>query len=463
MKFLKKVTLFMLIFSFCTFDTTPASLDTVETTSTSVEVSEEVEEDVINDEKSFVFELPYKHTYLNFENCKEYLGSENEVDCILGAAISKSINFNGSVTNLEFFEDFIYVVLKNGKIIKYNILNNSSEEVFNISNNVRQRGRENGLLDFAISQTDSQFVISYVNLENKLVFELFTFEEKIINNSSLGVLLEIESKSDTHYGGKVIWSENYNCFLGSIGDLQEANFESRIRSDSLDTSKVSGKIIGLNCGSLNIQTDIISNSETNPLQNLIGTGLRNPWQFFEFKDFLVVFDTGFTQNEELNISKLDNKTKNFGWPVFEATKRSEDLDNIENYSLDISHWTNGLQNPALQFIYENSIKPAFYYNHHACESPQFQNCDKDSEIYRAAIIGGGILNSPSSSYNFDIFFADHISQELFSFNLIDRNLKIFPVDSLLYVNVVKVFDSELNKIMVGTDTGQLHIIQLPDL
>jgi hypothetical protein len=462
MKFINiKLIYLFLIFSFCTTDTVSEPLDTIENINTTIEVQEDATIEVVNDESSFVFELPYKHTYLKFEDCNEYLGSKNEVYCIQGAFISDSINFNGSITNIEFFEDDLYVVLKNGKIVKYNILDNTSEEVFNISNNVRQRGMENGLLDIAISQFDSQFVISYVNLENKLIFELFEYEKEIRKNRSLGILLEIESKSDSHYGGKVIWSENYNCFIGSIGDLQEASFESRIRSDSLDTTKVSGKIIGLNCDSLNIETDIISESETKPLQNLIATGLRNPWQFFEFKDFLVVFDTGFTQNEELNISKFDNKTKNFGWPVFEATKRSEDLDNIENYSLDISYWVNGQQNSALQYIYENSIKPSFYYNHHACESPQFENCDGNSKIYRAAIIGGGILNNPSSSYNFDIFFADHISQELFSFNLIDRSVKIFPIDNLLYVNVVKVFDDKSNKVMVGTDKGQLHIIQLP--
>ena len=72
---------------------------------------------------------------------------------------------------------------------------------------------------------------------------------------------------------------------------------------------------------------------------------------------------------------------------------------------------------ALQYIYENSIKPSFYYNHYACESPQFENF-MEIKIYRAAIIGGD-SNNPSSSYKFDIFL-QIIFQELFSFNLIDR-------------------------------------------
>ena len=79
----------------------------------------------------------------------------------------------------------------------------------------------------------------------------------------------------------------------------------------------------------------MSKSDTKPIQNIIASGLRNPWQFLEFKDYLITFDTGFTQNEELNITKFENDSKIYGWPVFEATKRSEDLDNIDNYTLDI--------------------------------------------------------------------------------------------------------------------------------
>lgn len=454
-----KVFLFIVFFSICSFDSEnefsePSEeiiANEVEKVTTTVEVRE----------PENIFEIPYKHTYLEFENCSDYLGSENKVTCISGASIINTFEFNGSITNIEFFDNYLFVVLKNGKIIKFDILNNSSEEVFNISNNVRQRGMENGLLSLAMNPYESEFVVSYVNLDNKLIFELFSYENEVVNHKPVMKLLEIQSENDTHYGGKVIWSEKYKCFLGSIGDLQEANFESRIKSDPLDTSKVRGKIIGLNCDPLNLETAIMSKAEKSPIQNLIATGLRNPWQFLEFKDYLIIFDTGFTQNEELNITKYETNSQIFGWPVFEATKRSEDLDNIDNYSLDIYHWKNGQQSSALEYVYENSIKPSFYYNHNACNSPEYENCDGKSDIYRAAIIGGGLLNSPSSNYNFDIFFADHISQELFSFNLIERQLNIFPIRDLILVNIVKVFDSDLNQIIVGTDTGLLHIIQLP--
>ena len=425
---------------------------TIETvTTTSIEEQQEVKND-------YNFELPYDHTYFEFEGCNSFMGNDLPVECGLSPEVIESIEFNGSVTNIEFFNDFYFVVLKNGRIVKYNPTDKSKEIVLDISNNVLQQGIENGLLSLAIDKKNSEFVISYVDLQNNLNFEIFKFDEDLTNVINKETLLSIESKTNSHYGGKVIWSEYYQCFLGSIGDLKEANFESRSDSDSLNTTKYNGKILGLNCADLSTSTPVLDTQDSKPLENLIATGLRNPWQFLEFKDYLIVFDTGFTQNEELNVTKYENITKTFGWPVFEATKRSEDLDNILNYSLDISLWSDG-EKSAFDYIYENSVKPVVYYNHYACESDN-QNCDGNSDIYRAAIIGGDILSDPNSPYNFDIFFADFLSQELFSYNLVEGDLKIYNLEDVSYINVVKVLDSKTNKIIVGTDTGYLKILQL---
>ena len=162
-----------------------------------------------------VFEIPYKHTYLEFDNCSDYLGSENKVNCVLEASIVNTFEFNGSITNVEFLNNYLFVVLKNGKIVKFDLSDNSSEEVFNISNNVRQKGMENGLLSLAINPYKSEFVISYVNLDNILIFELFSYENEFRNHKPVMKLLEIKSENDSHYGGKVIWSEKYNCFIPS--------------------------------------------------------------------------------------------------------------------------------------------------------------------------------------------------------------------------------------------------------
>ena len=454
-----KSLLYILIFCFCTFNSETEVMEsttTVESTTTTSLV-----QDMPSTNKNPSFELPYQHQFIELENCNNFMGSNLRVSCVQGSEIISTEVFDGSITNIEFYNDYLFVVLKDGRIIKYNQATKEKILLLDIKSNVLRDGLENGLLSFALNFDNSEFLISYVNRDNILTFELYVFENEINNIISTKKLLEIQATKNSHYGGKVLWSERFSCYFVSIGDMNEANFDSRIDSVAIDTSKYEGKIVGLNCDSLNLETPNYSKDGGKPLNNLIAGGLRNPWQFFEYKDYLVVFDTGFTQNEELNITKLENRVLNFGWPVFEGTKRAEDLDSIENYNLDIYSWIDGEQNNILDEIYFNSIKPAFYYNHHACFSPENLNCDTNSDVYRAAIIGGDIITDPNSIYNLDIFFADHLSQEIFSFDLINGDLKIFQIDDLLYVNILKVDKRNTNQLLVGTETGNLYTVRLP--
>ena len=61
---------------------------------------------------------------------------------------------------------------------------------------------ENGLLSLAINPYKSEFVISYVNLDNILIFELFSYENEFRNHKPVMKLLEIKSENDSHYRGQ---------------------------------------------------------------------------------------------------------------------------------------------------------------------------------------------------------------------------------------------------------------------
>lgn len=271
--------------------------------------------------------------------------------------------------------------------------------------------------------------------------------------------------SNSHYAGGIIWSEYYQSYLVSIGDGAEANFESRLNHMPLDTNQLYGKILALSGKDevISLNKLILSNKSENLNQNIIATGLRNPWQFFEFKDYLVIADTGFTQNEELNIIKYSDTTPIFGWPVFEATKRSEDLDSINDYSLDseIYYWNNGEKIDGLTYIEEHSIMPILYYNHHPCYSETNENCYGQTDILRAAIIGGDIISDVNSAYNFDIFFTDYLSEELFALNLVSQELKIFPIPGVLTTTSVRTNYGNNNEIIVTTYDGSIYLIKLP--
>ena len=93
--------------------------------------------------------------------------------------------------------------------------------------------------------------------------------------------------SNSHYGGGITWSEKNQSYLVSIGDGVEANFESRLNHKPLDNSEYYGKIIAISGDrDLNNLNNLILSKENNVyLGNIIASGLRNPWQFFEFEDF----------------------------------------------------------------------------------------------------------------------------------------------------------------------------------
>ena len=223
------------------------------------------------------------------------------VSCVTGLQIVNEVNFEDSVTNIIEYGDIFIVVQKNGKIFEYSFENNTKNLVLSIEDRVLRAGDENGLLSFALNPYANEFIISYVSLDNKIVFEIFEYLDELTEVVTSTKIIETQSDTYSHYGGKVIWSEYYNCFLGSIGDISEANFESRLNSSPLDSSKITGKIIGLNCDSSKfIQKANLSSTQEEVNKNIVVSGLRNPWQFFEFRDNLIIFDTGFTQNEELN-------------------------------------------------------------------------------------------------------------------------------------------------------------------
>ena len=411
------------------------------------------------------FELPYKHSFYDFENCNDFLGSSHNISCLEAPQIEKIFQFESPINNLTKSRNKQFAISKDGIVYDLNIERKEAEIVFDIRGQVFLESLESGLLSFFLHPNEDEFLISYINKNNELVFELFYFENDIQNKKDSKTLLKVPILATSHYAGGIFWSEYYAAYLVSIGDGTEANFESRLNHKPLDTNEYYGKIVALSSeGEFKKRNNLVLSGENEITKtNIIATGLRNPWQFFEFEDFLIVADTGFTQNEELNIYKYTTTIPIFGWPVFEATKRSEDLDSIENYSLDsdLYFWGSDGREEGLSYVEQNSIMPAFYYNHLPCYSEKNENCFGQTDIYRAAIIGGDIITNINSDYNFDIYFADYLSQELFSLNLITREVKIFPIPGITSITSIKINYGNNDEIIATSYDGSIYLIKLP--
>ena len=456
---MKNYSYLFLFFIFCS-SSNLSNDATNNTTSTTNVQSPQTQKENIN--PAFV------HTYKELEGCNSFLGSENKITCNGDLKIIREFNFNEPISNIYKQNENIIIVFRTGKIILKNIITENEEILIDLSEKVLF-GNESGLFDIAFSKSENTFLVSYVDKNSFLNFEIFYFDKNIENIINSEILLkktaEIAANNRSHFGGKIFWSDYFNDYLVSFGDFYDSNYDSRLNYLPQDTSSYNGKIIilGTNDQLPIINQVRISHDNVENIPNIIASGLRHPWQFFEYKDYLVVFDVGLSQNEEVNISRLNNLPLNFGWPVFEGPKKSSDIDQIQNYKLEVYLWSGNVRQNALSYIERNSIFPAFYYNHSTCDSlalfGRFEDCSGNSDIYRGAVIGGDIITNFDSDYYQDIFFTDYVSGEIFALNLLNRSLKI--VNSEIFNSTsLRVFDHTTNQIMLSSN-NKIIIAELP--
>ena len=105
---------------------------------------------------------------------------------------------------------------------------------------------------------------------------------------------------------------------------------SRNNENPLKTNSFIGKLILLKSKKeINYKYQVLKNRIEESYKNILAIGLRNPWQFFEVGSYFVIPDVGFSINEEINITKIENFPVNFGWPVYEGELLSEEIDNLK--------------------------------------------------------------------------------------------------------------------------------------
>lgn len=398
---------------------------------------------------------------IKLEECKDFEGYfEASINCSPGSTFETIYDFsfsdfNAQANNLVFFNEIYYIVLNNGEIHKYSLENKSPSLFLDFKNKIDEREEKGGLVGLAFHPSENYFLITYIRAEEvySLYVEKVTFNLnfEVLNSDVILKIDDIEKQRD-HFGGHVIWSEFYKGFLLGIGDFTESNAESRLNPKPQATDNYYGKIILLESQTILEVPSISTDNSTDILDNIVGYGLRNSWQFFEYKNYLVITDVGLSFNEELNIVKMENNSKNFGWPIYEGLDTSAELDGIANYDLGLNYFENNIQKDFNEYINNNGIKPNFQYKH----AP-------NNSIYRAAIIGGDIFKNVNSLYFQDIVFADYLSNEIYSINLASRDFKIYPLESFNdYITSLRVLNYEENTLLVTTQSGKLIKIRLPN-
>jgi len=388
------------------------------------------------------------------------------------------------INNISIFNDEIYLIVETGKVLK--VEGEGYSEFLNIEDKVLYKdGGEEGFFDIAFHPSGEYFLISYSNLNNALEVDKYFIRNDQVTFDK--VLFDVPNNQCCHFAGTLQWSDYFEGFLLSVGDM-EANNASVLNSESLNTTSLRGKVILLESEKKIYSPKINSVNLYEPPQNIVAYGLRNPWQMMEYDGKLIIPDVGNQNIEELNIipyEEFPNGCKAnvyiqlqdgqetcdvqnavpLGWPIFEGpffakelnAKTGGDLLTDEENVTELYIWYEEEDNTyakADEFLIETSKRPSVYYNH-----------QPGNGVYRAAIIGGDVISNEDSYYNNFYFFTDYVTLEIFAYDMIEDRLYVFPMINSYNTNPTSIAAHPTKKdvLIIALKSGQILEISLPEL
>ncbi|MCK8058135.1 MULTISPECIES: sorbosone dehydrogenase family protein [unclassified Fusibacter] len=231
------------------------------------------------------------------------------------------------MTYLKSEPEFVYVVQKNGHVLKVDTKNDRSTLFLDVSDKIDVSKSEKGLLGFAFhpNYPDTPYVyISYTNQSSSIIASLEANDGEI-NKGSHKVLLSFDQPFGNHNGGHLEFGPDGYLFIasgdgGSAGDPQNngqnlGNLLGKILRIDVD-SKEEGLEYGL--------------PDDNPFINhdargeIFAYGLRNPWKFSfdKTRGIILAADVGQGAIEEIDIIYTG---RNYGWPIKEGTQVYKNL------------------------------------------------------------------------------------------------------------------------------------------
>ena len=69
------------------------------------------------------------------ENCIDFIGSLHRVDCLSSYEVFKTLQFDDAVVNIFKTKNYLYIVLKGGKIFEFNFNDQNLRQIFQAEDN----------------------------------------------------------------------------------------------------------------------------------------------------------------------------------------------------------------------------------------------------------------------------------------------------------------------------------------
>ncbi len=192
-----------------------------------------------------------------------------------------------------------------------------------ISDRVRSRDREQGLLGLAFHPEDSdRLYLNYINRSGDSVVSEFRRRDGSFDAGSERIVLEVDQPASNHNGGHLEFGPDGFLYIG-LGDGGGANDNF---DNGQDPSSLLGSIVRIDPlltdgEPFGVPSDnpFVGNVLANPL--VWAYGLRNPWRYTFDSELMYVADVGQRRWEEVTVVPVDGpgEALNFGWPILEGT------------------------------------------------------------------------------------------------------------------------------------------------
>jgi glucose/arabinose dehydrogenase len=296
------------------------------------------------------------------------------------------------VTSLPDNANLLFVVEQGGKIFQYDQKEGKTyEEPFlDISDEVRRRNNEEGLLGLAFAPDYAESGRFYVNFSNEnQTNEIVRYTvpnpktARTCPRDSKEVLLTFKQPYGNHNGGYLEFGPDGNLYIGT-GDGGSAN-DPKDNGQSLES--LLGKILRIDVSDAEGYSIPSDNPFVNKegLPEIFAYGLRNPWRCsWDGNDFYIA-DVGQNRWEEVNVVALDKlRGANFGWRPREGFHRTPG---------------NGVGGP----MKEEYIDPVLEYDHGG---------DDDEGL---SINGSYVYRGSVESLQGQYLYSDHVNPRVWSF------------------------------------------------
>ncbi len=222
--------------------------------------------------------------------------------------------------------DLLFVVEKPGTIRVLVDEKVEPQPFLDLTENVKEKGSEQGLLSIAFAPDYAEsglFYVAYTGKQNGLRIEEYERgSTKLVADPASGrEVLTIPQNSDRHHSGMLVFGPDRNLFVGS-GDGGPS-------FDPFRTGQDKGTLLGkmLRIDPKQSEGQAYTIPDDNPFvgrrgrDEIYAYGLRNPWRFSfdRVTDKLAIGDVGQDRFEEVDMLDWENANgANFGWSAYEA-------------------------------------------------------------------------------------------------------------------------------------------------